>query len=282
MQVLLADKYGFCFGVKRAIRITEKIAKYNPHTLTIGPLIHNPLEIQRLQKDFDVHVQEDINNLGQSKSVVIRTHGITKQNLIELQKKGVEITDATCPFVTKPQKIVEEMSKEGYKIVIFGDSSHPEVRSVMSYSTDIPIVVGNLDEVKAIKRIPKKIAIISQTTKQIEKFLEIVQYLIANSLEVRVFNTICNATFENQEATRNLSQKADIMIIVGGKTSSNTKQLFLIAKAHCEDSYLVEDEKDIQNDWFIGKKICGITAGASTPNWVIKNVEKAIEALNID
>ncbi|RDU72924.1 4-hydroxy-3-methylbut-2-enyl diphosphate reductase [Helicobacter aurati] len=280
MQVLLAEKYGFCFGVKRAIRITEKIAKSNPRTLTIGPLIHNPLEIQRLQRDFDVHVEEDINRLGESKNVVIRTHGITKQNLIELQQKGVEITDATCPFVTKPQKIVEAMSKEGYHIIIFGDSSHPEVRSVMSYSIEVPIVIGNLEEIKNIKRIPKKIAIVSQTTKQIEKFLEIVQYLIANSLEVRVFNTICNATFENQEATRTLSQKADVMIIVGGKTSSNTKQLFFIAKTHCKDSYLVEDENDIQQQWFADKQICGITAGASTPNWVIKNVESAIRALN--
>lgn len=281
MQVLLAEKYGFCFGVKRAIKITEKIAKNNPHTLTIGPLIHNPLEIKRLQNDFGVQVEEDINHLGESKNVVIRTHGITKQNLAALQQKGVEITDATCPFVTKPQKIVEEMSKEGYHIVIFGDSTHPEVRSVMSYSIEQPIVVGNLEQMKNIEKIPKKIAIVSQTTKQIEKFSEIVQYLISHSSEVRVFNTICNATFENQKATKNLSQKADIMVIVGGKTSSNTKQLFLIAKKHCKDSYLVENEQDIQEEWFIGKKICGITAGASTPNWVIKNVEAKIHSFNL-
>ncbi|EMZ39991.1 4-hydroxy-3-methylbut-2-enyl diphosphate reductase [Helicobacter bilis] len=279
MEVILADKYGFCFGVKRAIKITEKIAQNNPNTLTLGPLIHNPLEISRLEKNFGVKVQEDITKLGDSKSVIIRTHGITKQNLEILQTKGVSITDATCPFVTKPQQIVEKMSNDGYNIVIFGDSNHPEVRSVMSYSVKTPIVVSDLESLQQIKKIPKKVAVVSQTTKQIEQFLQIVKYLVSNAMEVRVFNTICNATFENQEATRTLSQKADIMIIVGGKTSSNTKQLFYIAQNHCKDSYLVEDENDIKQEWFAGKKICGISAGASTPNWVIKNVENAIKSL---
>lgn len=279
MEVILADKYGFCFGVKRAIKITEKIAQNNPNTLTLGPLIHNPLEISRLEKNFGVRVQEDITKLGDSKSVIIRTHGITKQNLEALQTKGVSITDATCPFVTKPQQIVEKMSNDGYNIVIFGDSNHPEVRSVMSYSVKTPIVVSDLESLQQIKKIPKKVAVVSQTTKQIEQFLQIVQYLVSNAMEVRVFNTICNATFENQEATRTLSQKADIMIIVGGKTSSNTKQLFYIAQNHCKDSYLVEDENDIKQEWFANKKICGISAGASTPNWVIKNVENAIKSL---
>ncbi len=279
MKVLLAEKYGFCFGVKRAIKITEKIAKSNPNTLTLGPLIHNPLEIERLQNQFGVKVQEDIENLGESKSVIIRTHGITKQNLEMLKLKDVEITDATCPFVTKPQKIVEKMSKEGYSIIIFGDFNHPEVKSVMSYSIKPPIVISDIDMLKKIDKIPKKIAVVSQTTKQIDKFSHIVQYLIANTLEVRVFNTICNATFENQEATRNLSQKADIMIIVGGKTSSNTKQLFYIAQNHCKDSYLVENENDIQLSWFKNKQICGISAGASTPNWVIKSVEEKIKSI---
>lgn len=280
MEVILADKYGFCFGVKRAIKITEKIAQNNPNTLTLGPLIHNPLEISRLEKNFGVKVQEDITNLGDSKSVIIRTHGITKQNLEALKNKGINITDATCPFVTKPQQIVEKMSGEGYNIVIFGDSNHPEVRSVMSYSIKPPIVVSDLASLQQIKKIPKKVAVVSQTTKQIEQFLQIVHYLVGNAMEVRVFNTICNATFENQKATRKLSQKADIMIIVGGKTSSNTKQLFYIAKNHCKDSYLVEDESDIKLEWFNNKQICGISAGASTPNWVIKNVENTIKALS--
>ena len=155
MEVILAEKYGFCFGVKRAIKITEKIAKNNPNTLTLGPLIHNPLEIARLQDSFGVKVQEDINNLGDSKSVIIRTHGITKENLEILKTKGVEITDATCPFVTKPQKIVQEMSESGYDIIIFGDENHPEVRSVMSYSVKKPLVIASLDSLKAIKKIPK-------------------------------------------------------------------------------------------------------------------------------
>lgn len=281
MEIVLAKKHGFCFGVKRAIRITEKIASKNANTLTLGPLIHNPLEIERLERDFGVRVEEDLENLGDSKSVVIRTHGITKQNLEKLKQRGLDITDATCPFVTKPQKIVENLSKEGYDIVIFGDESHPEVRSVMSYSLKPPIVVASLEALKALRRLPKKIAVVSQTTKQVENFMEVVGYLVAHSLEVRVFNTICNATFENQEATRELSLQADVMIVVGGKSSSNTKQLFLIAKRHCEDSYLVEQGGDIRPEWFEGKKLCGITAGASTPGWVISGVEERVRALAV-
>lgn len=278
MEVILADKLGFCFGVKRAIRLTEKIAILNKNTVTLGPLIHNSLEIDRLKFKFGVDMKHGLEGIKENQNVIIRTHGITKQDLSILNEKNIKITDATCPYVTSPQKIVEEMSKLNYTIVIFGDAIHPEVKGVMSYSYTEPIVVSNLDEAKEnIKKISKRIAIVSQTTKQVNKFMEIVNYLIPLCSEVRVFNTICNATFENQEATKNLSLKADVMIVVGGKASSNTKQLFYIAKQHCENSYLIENENDLDINWFIDKKICGIAAGASTPDWIIKAVKERIE-----
>lgn len=274
MEVKLAKKYGFCFGVKRAIQIAEK----TKNSITLGPLIHNPKEISRLQMKFGVKVEEDTQAIKDGQNVIIRTHGIPKNDLKYLKTKDIKITDATCPYVTKPQEIVESMSKEGYQIVIFGDKTHPEVKGVMSYSITEPIVVSSLEELKEIK-IKKKVALVSQTTKQADKLLQISSYLITHCYETRVFNTICNATFDNQESARELSKEVDLMIIVGGKTSSNTKQLLDIALQHCPHSYLVEDEKDLHIEWFKDKKICGITAGASTPDWIIEKVKEKILAL---
>ncbi|MCE3037167.1 4-hydroxy-3-methylbut-2-enyl diphosphate reductase [Helicobacter anatolicus] len=273
MEIKLAKKYGFCFGVKRAIKLAEK----SPGAITFGPLIHNAREIKRLEEGFGVFVENETTNVKENQSVIIRTHGITKQDLEILKNKNAKITDATCPFVIKPQQIAENMSKEGYSIVIFGDITHPEIKGVMSYAHD-PIVVGSLEELQN-KKFGKKVALISQTTKQTKKFLEIANYLMQQCYETRVFNTICNATFDNQEAVKELSQEVDIMIVVGGKTSSNTKQLLSIAQMYCQSSYLVEDEMDLELSWFEGKKLCGITAGASTPDWIVKKVQDKIREI---
>ncbi len=198
--------------------------------------------------------------------------------MANLKSRDVEIIDATCPFVTKPQQIVEKMSSEGYEIVFFGDINHPEVKGVMSYSSKNVYVILDESELETVK-LSSKIAVVSQTTKKIEKFTEIVSYLIQRVKEVRVFNTICNATLENQEAVRELSSRADVMVIIGGKNSSNTKQLYLISKNLCPDSYLIESENELELKWFQDKKLCGISAGASTPEWVIQNVINKLENL---
>ena len=191
-------------------------------------------------------------------------------------EKNVEVIDATCPFVKKPQEIVEKMSKEEYDIVIFGDKNHPEIQGVKSYSVhDRVYVVLDVSELKNLK-LRDKIATVAQTTRKISDYLKITNYLIENYKEVRVFNTICNATFENQDAVRELSKEADIMIIVGGKNSSNTKQLFNIAKENAE-AYLVESENEIKKEWFEGKKLCGISAGASTPEWLVEKIISKIK-----
>ncbi|OBV29757.1 4-hydroxy-3-methylbut-2-enyl diphosphate reductase [Helicobacter sp. CLO-3] len=279
MQVKLAKKHGFCFGVKRAIKIAER----NKDAHTLGPLIHNYQEINRLKENYNVGLKEnrdDLGDLQEGATLIIRTHGIPKQDLAEIKAKHFNIVDATCPFVTKPQQIVESMSNEGYEIVIFGDATHPEIQGVRSYAKEgaSVIVISSLEELKA-QKIARKVALISQTTKQIEKFNQIACYLIENAQEVRIFNTICNATFDNQNATRELSGEVDVMIIVGGKTSSNTKQLYMIAKEKCHDSYLVENEDEIQKEWFEGKKLCGVSAGASTPDWIVQKVRAYIEAV---
>jgi 4-hydroxy-3-methylbut-2-enyl diphosphate reductase len=272
MRIELAENYGFCFGVKRAIKIAEE----NTDSATYGPLIHNSKEIARLDKDYKVGLVEDYTEFREGDKAIVRTHGIVKDELSALRKSGVDVVDATCPYVTKPQQICQEMSEQGYEIIIFGDEAHPEIKGVKSYAIDGARVVTSSKDLEDIK-LKEKIALVAQTTRKVEDYMEVANYLIPRYKEVRVFNTICNATFENQEAVRKLSKRADVMIIIGGKNSSNTKQLSSIAHDYCKDTYHIEDEKDVDLSWFKDKKLCGISAGASTPDWIIQNVVDFIE-----
>jgi len=272
MKIELAENYGFCFGVKRAIKIAEE----NKNAATYGPLIHNSKEIARLNEDFKVGLTDDFHSFKKGEKAIVRTHGIIKSELAELKANGVDVIDATCPYVTKPQEIAQEMSEAGYDVVIFGDEKHPEIQGVKSYATNGARVVTNLFDLMDLK-FKEKIALIAQTTRKVEEYMEIANYLIPRHSEVRVFNTICNATFENQDAVQKLAKKADVMIIIGGKNSSNTKQLSSIAHDHCANSHHIEDEHDLEPAWFKNKKLCGVSAGASTPDWIIEKVIKAIE-----
>ena len=272
MKIELAENYGFCFGVKRAIKIAED----NKNSSTYGPLIHNSKEIARLDKDFKVGLTEDFKTFKAGETAIVRTHGIQKQELAQLQSRGVDVIDATCPYVTKPQQICQQMSEDGYDVIIFGDEDHPEIKGVKSYATHGARVVTSVEELKTM-HFKEQIALVAQTTRKVEDYMEIANYLIPRYKEVRVFNTICNATFENQDAVRKISSKADIMLIIGGKNSSNTKQLFSISHDDCQDSYHIEDENDLDFSWFKDKKFCGISAGASTPDWIIQNVVNSIQ-----
>lgn len=274
MKIELAESYGFCFGVKRAIKIAED----NRNSATYGPLIHNANEIDRLKNDFNVALSENLDSFRAGDTAVIRTHGIPKQELSTLNERNVNVIDATCPYVTKPQQICEEMSAQGYDIVIFGDESHPEIKGVKSYAIGNVFVVNSPSEIDGL-RLREKVATVAQTTRKIEDYQQIVGKLMANHKEVRVFNTICNATFDNQDAVRDLAQKADVMIVIGGKNSSNTKQLHSIAKEYCPDSYHIESQDDLRSEWFEDKNLCGISAGASTPDWIIDDVIVAIKRI---
>jgi 4-hydroxy-3-methylbut-2-enyl diphosphate reductase len=267
VNITLAENYGFCFGVKRAIKIAEE----NQHSKTYGALIHNSQEIERLKADYDVGLTDTLSDFKTGETAVVRTHGIPKNELAELKKRDVNVINATCPYVTKPQQICEKMSSEGYDIVIFGDEKHPEIKGVKSYAEGDVYTVLHVKELENI-HLKGKIAVVAQTTRKVEEFLRITNYLISRHKEVRVFNTICNATFENQTAVKALSKKSDVMIIIGGKNSSNTKQLHTISLDECPDSYHIESPKELEREWFDGKKECGISAGASTPDWIIQDV----------
>jgi 4-hydroxy-3-methylbut-2-enyl diphosphate reductase len=275
MNVKLASSYGFCFGVKRAIKIAETYE----NSSTMGPLIHNQNEINRLKNDYNVGLYQELHEVKEHDTVIIRTHGIPKNDLKLLKQKDAKVINATCPFVTTPQQIVKKMSEERYSVLIFGDEEHPEVKGVKSYASDDVHVVETLDALDTITFKYDKIATVAQTTKKKETYLQIVNALILKNKEVRVFNTICDATFENQDAARELSKEVDIMIVIGGKNSSNTKQLYSICLENCSDSYLIENKNELNFDWFKNKNLCGITAGASTPDWIIQEVVNKIQAL---
>jgi len=276
MKIQLASSYGFCFGVKRAIKIAEE----HKGSKTYGPLIHNKDEINRLKEGYDIGLAESMEDVSPDDAVVIRTHGIPKEELSQLKAQENQIINATCPYVTTPQNIVATMSEKGYSIVIFGDKNHPEIKGVVSYAKESrnAFVVKSESELEGLP-ILSKVAVVAQTTRKPEDFLKIVNALVLNHKEVRVFNTICNATFENQDAAAVLAKDADIMIVIGGKHSSNTKQLHSICKSYCEESYLIENEEELDPAWFEGKALCGISAGASTPDWIVQNVIDKIEEL---
>lgn len=277
MKIELASSYGFCYGVKRAIEIAEK----HENSFTYGPLIHNKDEIKRLKEGFNIGLIEKIEDVENDNAIVIRTHGIPKNELAVLKKQENKIIDATCPYVTTPQNIVSRMSKEGYSVVIFGDKKHPEIKGVVSYADDENHAFVVLDKTE-LEGLPlkNKVALVSQTTKKPADFLKIVNALILTHREVRVFNTICNATFENQDAASELAKRADVMIIIGGRHSSNSKMLHSISEQQCKDSYLIENETELNKNWFKSKKLCGISAGASTPDWIIQNVINKIKEMN--
>jgi 4-hydroxy-3-methylbut-2-enyl diphosphate reductase len=276
MKIQLASSYGFCFGVKRAIEIAEE----HRGSVTYGPLIHNKDEIDRLKKGFNIDIARDLKDIQTDDAVVIRTHGIPKHELTILKKQDYKVIDATCPYVTTPQNIVEKMSEEGYSIVIFGDKDHPEIKGVVSYAKEQEdaFIVLEPEELEALP-LRGKVAVVSQTTKKPEDFAKIVTALMSTRKEIRVFNTICNATFENQDAASELAKEADVMVVIGGKHSSNTKQLHSICQRDCGDSYLIENEQELHLEWFEDKKLCGISAGASTPDWIVQNVIDAIQEM---
>jgi len=276
MKIQLASSYGFCFGVKRAIEMAEE----HKGSVTYGPLIHNKDEIDRLKDGFNINIARSLGDVKSNDTVVIRTHGIPKEELEALQKNEGEIIDATCPYVTTPQNIVAKMSEDGYSVVIFGDADHPEIKGVVSYANDVEdaFIVLQPEELEDLP-LKGKVAVVSQTTKKPEDFAKIVTALMSTRKEIRVFNTICNATFENQDAASELAKEADVMVVIGGKHSSNTKQLHSICERDCKNSYLIENEAELEAFWFDDKALCGISAGASTPDWIVQNVIDKIKEM---
>lgn len=277
MQITVAKKAGFCFGVKRAIDIAFKLARDTKKgVFTLGPLIHNPQVVQNLKMEGvssidDIHSQD-------IKTLVIRTHGISPKIYEEITKIGYKIVDATCPFVKKAQKRAQTLKEEGYQILIVGDKEHPEVQALLGFAGDDAIVLCDKDTVPPLK---KKVGIIVQTTQPVEALKKIVCHVISEAEEVKVYNTICDSTSQRLEETKDLAKEVDIMMVVGGKNSANTAQLARLSAEICPRVYFIETTDEIKEDWFNGAKKIGITGGASTPRWIIDGVVKKLKEISV-
>jgi 4-hydroxy-3-methylbut-2-enyl diphosphate reductase len=274
-MIKIADKSGFCFGVQRAISLAEKTANLHKKVYTLGPVIHNPQEVKRLS-------DKGIKTLKNPKSVkdgviILRTHGIPLQLHNELEKKkSIEIIDATCPFVKRAQDIVKELSGKDDTIIIVGEKVHPEVAALVSYGSGKCIVVENIKKAQKLK-VKGSLSIVSQTTQTPENFDSIVKCL-KKSYKVKVFNTICKATFDRQKSAEKLAKNVAMMIVIGGKNSGNTTRLAQICSEKTK-TYHIETADDLKKSWFKNTKSIGLTAGASTPYWIIKQVRGRIEEI---
>ncbi len=279
MSVKIAKNSGFCFGVKRAIKIAFEAARSNDDIITLGPIIHNPQMVEKLAEEGIVSV----NNLDEinDRPTIIRSHGIKKEILQQLKDGEIDIINATCPYVSKTQEYGEQLSKEGYTVIILGDKDHPEVEALRSYVEGDVRIVANANEL--MDKQYDRVGIICQTTRNIKDLQELVQKLIPFCREIRIVNTICNATTVRQVSTIELAKESDLMIVIGGKNSSNTKMLAKISEIYVE-TYHIETEREIEEKWFENRSRIGITAGASTPDWIIVEVyNKIIKCMgNID
>ncbi|MBS6043104.1 bifunctional 4-hydroxy-3-methylbut-2-enyl diphosphate reductase/30S ribosomal protein S1 [Clostridium baratii] len=272
-KVILAENAGFCFGVQRAVETSIDIKKkYNKKIYTLGPLIHNSDVVAFLeQNDIYAIDYENINDLQEGDVVIIRSHGIPEAVFDDLKSRGLEVIDATCPFVTNIQKKVKKYSKEGYNIIIVGDENHPEVIGINGWCDNKATITKNGE---FNKELSNKICAVSQTTEKKENWDKTLDAINDGTREVLSFNTICSATEVRQKSADDLSKEVDAMIVIGGKNSSNTTKLYEIAKHNCENTIHIENSNELPKEYINNKnfKKIGITAGASTPDWIIREV----------
>ncbi len=272
MRVIVAKGSGFCFGVKRALKIVEKaLAKRKGPFYSLGPLIHNPQVVERLsRKGLKV-----INNLTGIKegAFVIRSHGLPITTIELAKERGLKIIDTTCPYVKRAQERAKELEARGYQLVIVGDRGHPEVKSMASEKS---IVLQRPSQVEKVRSYPR-MGVVAQTTQSLENFKEIVKRLRSKAKELKVYATICNAVSRQQRSTRELAREADLVLVVGGRNSANTKRLFQISKGLTK-AHHIEKASEIDKRWLRDKEIVGISAGASTPKWLIDEVVRKVAA----
>ena len=280
MNVILAKSAGFCFGVKRAVDMVYKEAERGDTPIyTYGPIIHNEEVVSDLEAK-GVRVIEDVDELRDAPKgiVIIRSHGVGPSVYREIQKLGFEIVDATCPFVLKIHRLVEQHSREGERIVIIGNASHPEVAGIREWSEDAQTtIIGSREEAENFTiKDGKKVCIVSQTTFNYKKFQELVEIIRKKGYDIIVLNTICNATEERQTEAARIAAEVDAMIVIGGRSSSNTQKLFEICKKECNNTYYIQTVKDLDLTCLKSIDNVGITAGASTPNKIIEEVQKNV------
>lgn len=270
MKVRQASLSGFCFGVKRAVNLAEKASKKGM-VYSLGPLIHNRIVIQQLSEK-GVRIVNDLRSLSTGQTLLIRSHGVHPCILQKARAKGIKIIDATCPFVSRCQKLARTLMKEGYRVIVFGDKRHSEVKSIVGFTDDKAKVVTSPKDLKKAVDGASRIGLLSQTTQEKDAFKEIVVSLLELAPEVKIFNTICQAAIKRQEDAERLSRKVELAIVVGGRDSANTTRLASIFRKAGVETYHIESIRDLKRCNLNGHRETGVVAGASTPDWVTMEV----------
>ncbi|MGB9178870.1 MAG: 4-hydroxy-3-methylbut-2-enyl diphosphate reductase [Pyrinomonadaceae bacterium] len=271
MEVLLAEEFGFCFGVERAVDMVEDALKEGGEIRSLGALIHNAQEMERLEsegvKTISLPSEADLNT-----TAVIRAHGVTPQVQRDLEERAAKVIDATCPFVTRVQHLAERAAQQGRDVVVAGNPDHPEMIGVVGYAPHNTHVVRDASEVAKLPTLHAPL-VVSQTTIKLQTFLEVAEAVKANAdAEPQIVNTICSATRDRQDAARALAGHVEAFYIIGGRHSSNSVKLLAVCKEQCEKSFLIETPEEINAQDLAGIARVGVTAGASTPNWLIEKV----------
>ncbi len=278
MKVLLADEYGFCFGVERAVEMVEEALEEGDTVRALGPLIHNDQEMSRLATQGVRTISEPV-QIRRGETAVIRAHGVTPQVESELRAKASKVVDATCPFVTKVQKLASRAAAQDRHVIVVGNPEHPEMIGVFGYAPQHSFVVNNAEEVAALPRLRNPL-VVSQTTIKLQNFLDVAEAVKGKTDdEVQIVNTICSATRDRQDAARALAGEVDAFYIIGGRHSSNSRKLVAVCKEQCEKSFLIETEDEINEEDLRGVERVGVTAGASTPKWLIEKIIKRLEEI---
>ena len=278
MQVLLADEYGFCFGVERAVDMVEDALQEGDTVRSLGPLIHNEQEMARLGEQGVTTISEPV-QIGRGETAVIRAHGVTPEVQKELEEKAAKVVDATCPFVTRVQKLAARAAEQDRHVIVIGSPDHPEMIGVKGYAPNHAFVIRDESEVASLPRLRNPL-VVSQTTIKAKTFFDTAEAIKTKTDdEVQIVNTICSATRDRQDAARALSGMVDAFYIIGGRHSSNSVKLLAVCKEQCEKSFLIETEDEINPSDIVGAERVGVTAGASTPEWLIHKIVKHLESL---
>jgi len=271
LKIILSKKMGFCFGVKKSVKLAKTALKVRKNNLyMLGSIINNPQIIEYFIKK-GVKITDNLDEVPEESTVISRAHGISPTMLKKAYQKKLSVVDTTCPYVRKVQKIARYLYEKNYFLVIYGDEKHPEVLSLLDTIQNNALVINSIPDAEKIT-LKKKIGFISQTTKNIYDFLKLSSTLLNKAEELRIFNTICKSTTERQKSVLELAEEVDLILVIGGKESANTTRLAEIGKNQGVKTYHIETKNQLKYKWFHPEDTIGITSGASTPDWITNEV----------
>lgn len=282
MEIVRAHSMGFCFGVRDAIEVVRELGAAGETVYTLGAIVHNPQVAAELEK-INVHVIDSLDEAPEHALIAITAHGAPPELQDEAERRGFRVIDTTCPLVTRIQKTAADLVKQRYSVLVYGDAKHKEVKGIVGWTDGRARVITSMKDLDGWEP-TRRVALISQSTSNVEKFIELardlVGVMVARGVEVRVVNTICRPTKDRQRAVRELAADVDVIIAVGGWASANTVKLVQAAKEEGTAAYQIATPDELRAEWFAGVERTGLTAGASTPDTVIDEVEARIRLLH--